>query len=522
MIKRALISVSDKTGLIDFARVLAGRKIEIVSTGGTARSLEQAGIPVVPISTLTGFPEMLDGRVKTLQPQIFGGILYLRDNPEHCDTVQEHGIGPIDLVVVNLYPFEATVAKGAPVEEVIENIDIGGPSLIRAAAKNAHDVAVVVDPSDYAQVASEIEASGAVSPVTKLRLMARAYARTAAYDAAIAAWTSDLAVKDGATVREEHPFPGLFSLSGSRVDIMRYGENPHQRAALYRVAESVGPAVVGSRVLQGKALSYNNILDLDAALAAVLDYRHPAVVIVKHNNPCGVAEAATLMEALDAAWACDPVSAYGGVLAFNRPMTKEVASFLSSRFVEAVIAPSYPAESLEILEAKTNLRLLAWDGAVGSRDRLLELRRVAGGFLVQDADSTDPDASLAGAKVVTRRSPSDAEREALAFAWKAVRHVKSNAILFAAPGRSLAIGAGQMSRVDSVRIAIAKATAPLAGSVLASDAFFPFPDGLIAAVEAGATAVVQPGGSVRDGEVIEAANERNVAMIFTGRRHFRH
>jgi phosphoribosylaminoimidazolecarboxamide formyltransferase/IMP cyclohydrolase len=408
------------------------------------------------------------------------------------------------------------------VEEVIENIDIGGPSLIRAAAKNARDVAVVVDPADYGRVAGEIEASGGVSLETKLYLMGRAYTRTAAYDAAIAAWTSDLSARDGGAVRDEQPFPGRFTLSGSRVNILRYGENPHQRAALYRVEESIGPAVVGSAVLQGKALSYNNILDLDAALAAVLDYRRPAVAIVKHNNPCGLAEAPSLDEALEAAWACDPVSAYGGVLAINRPMTKGVAAFLASRFVEAVIAPSFPPDALELLEAKTKLRLLAWEGATGTRAGLLELRRVAGGFLVQDADATDPDETLAGAKVVTRRSPSNAEREALAFAWKAVRHVKSNAILFAAPGRTLAIGAGQMSRVDSVQIAIAKATSPLTGSVLASDAFFPFPDGLIAGAEAGATAVVQPGGSIRDAEVIEAANERNVAMLFTGRRHFRH
>jgi phosphoribosylaminoimidazolecarboxamide formyltransferase/IMP cyclohydrolase len=523
-VTRALLSVSDKTGLVDFARALVARDVELVSTGGTHRTLAEAGLPVRELSDLTGFPEMMDGRVKTLHPKVHGGLLAVRSNPEHQAAMLAHGIAAIDLLVVNLYPFEATVAAGKAYEDCIENIDIGGPAMIRAAAKNHTDVAVVVDAADYASVLSDLEThEGAVTLTLRRRLAQKAYARTAAYDAAISNWFAD--ELGDAT-------PAYRAVGGAIAEVMRYGENPHQAAAFYRTAEA-RPGVATARQVQGKQLSYNNINDTDAAYECVAEFapeRSAAVAIIKHANPCGVAEGATLLEAYERALRCDPVSAFGGIVALNRPLDAEAARRIVEIFTEVIIAPDASEEAVAIVGAKKNLRLLVAGGLPDPRQAGLTLRTVAGGFLAQARDNAVVDAM--DLRVVTKRAPSEAELADLRFAFRVAKHVKSNAIVYVRDGATVGIGAGQMSRVDSSRIAAWKAAeaaksaglpASLAkGSVVASDAFFPFADGLLAAAEAGATAIIQPGGSVRDDEVIRAADEAGLAMVFTGHRHFRH
>jgi phosphoribosylaminoimidazolecarboxamide formyltransferase/IMP cyclohydrolase len=523
-VTRALISVSDKTGLVDFARALSGRGIDLVSTGGTQRTLSEAGLAVRDVTDLTGFPEMMDGRVKTLHPAVHGGLLAVRSNPEHQAAMLAHGIGPIDLLVVNLYPFEATVAAGKPYDACIENIDIGGPAMIRAAAKNLTDVAVVVDASDYAAVLADLDAhEGAVTFTLRRRLAQKAYARTAAYDAAISNWLAG-------EIGEEAP--AYRALGGTLAEVMRYGENPHQAAAFYRTPEQ-RPGVATARQMQGKQLSYNNINDTDAAYECVGEFRperSAAVVIVKHANPCGVAEGASLAEAYEKALRCDPVSAFGGIVALNRPLDADAARRIVEIFTEVIIAPDASEEAVAIVGAKKNLRLLLAGGLPDPRQAGLTLRTVAGGFLAQARDNAVVDAM--DLKVVTKRAPSPQELADMRFAFRVAKHVKSNAIVYARDGATVGIGAGQMSRVDSSRIAAWKAAEAAKaaglpeslakGSVVASDAFFPFADGLLAAAEAGATAVIQPGGSMRDEEVIRAADEAGLAMVFTGHRHFRH
>ncbi len=523
-IQRALISVSDKTGLIEFARALAGLGIALVSTGGTAKALGEAGLEVSDVSDLTGYPEMMDGRVKTLHPGVHGGLLAIRSHPEHQAAMLSHGIQPIDLLVVNLYPFEATVAAGKPYEDCVENIDIGGPAMIRAAAKNHHDVTVVVDVADYATILSELAAhKGEVTLKLRKKLAQKAYARTAAYDAAISNW---MAAELGETT------PEYRALGGKLAEPLRYGENPHQWAAFYRTPEQ-RPGVSTARQLQGKTLSYNNINDTDAAFECVAEFdpaRSAACVIVKHANPCGVAEGATLGEAYASALACDPVSAFGGIVALNRTLDAASARQIVEVFTEVIIAPDATEEAIAIVAAKKNLRLLVTGGLANPRMAGLTLRTVAGGFLTQSRDNAVVDDM--DLKVVTRRSPSASELADLRFAFRVAKHVKSNAIVYAKGGATVGIGAGQMSRVDSSRIAAWKAAEAAKnaglpqslaiGSVVASDAFFPFADGLLAAAEAGATAIIQPGGSMRDHEVIAAADEKGLAMVFTGHRHFRH
>jgi phosphoribosylaminoimidazolecarboxamide formyltransferase/IMP cyclohydrolase len=523
-IARALLSVSDKSGLVEFARALAERGIELISTGGTARALAQAGLTVIDVSELTGFPEMMDGRVKTLHPKVHGGLLAIRDNPEHAAAMQQHGIAPIDLLVVNLYPFEATVAKGAGYDECIENIDIGGPAMIRAGAKNHTDVAVVVEPDDYATVLAELAAhAGATTFTLRQKLAAKAYARTAAYDAAISNWFAQ-------TLAD--PAPAFRAFGGRLAEALRYGENPHQSAAFYRTPEQRF-GVSTARQLQGKQLSYNNINDTDAAYDCVAEFdpnRTPACVIVKHANPCGVAEGDSLLDAYRKALACDPVSAFGGIVALNRPLDAEAARAITEIFTEVIIAPGASDEAIAIIGAKKNLRLLLAGGLPDPRASGTMVKSVAGGLLVQSRDNAVVDDM--GMKVVTKRSPTNAELRDLAFAFRVAKHVKSNTIVYAKDLATVGIGAGQMSRIDSARIAARKAedaakelgaTSPLTeGSVVASDAFFPFADGLLVAIEAGATAVIQPGGSVRDDEVIKAADDHGIAMVFTGTRHFRH
>ncbi|MCB2112531.1 MAG: bifunctional phosphoribosylaminoimidazolecarboxamide formyltransferase/IMP cyclohydrolase [Parvularculaceae bacterium] len=521
-VRRALISVSDKEGVETFARRLAAAGAEIVSTGGTATLLRKAGLAVRDVSELTGFPEMMDGRVKTLHPKVHGGLLALRDNEDHLQAMKAHEIAPIDLLVVNLYPFEKTVAAGADYETCVENIDIGGPAMIRAASKNHGGVGVVTDPEDYDGVAAEIELKGGLTFETKKRLAAAAYARTAAYDAAISTW---FAREIGET------FPKRFAVAGTRADILRYGENPHQKAAFYKSgAERCGVATASQ--LQGKALSYNNLNDTDAAyeLIAELGTEKPTVAIIKHANPCGVASAATMGEAYDRALRCDPVSAFGGIIALNKRLDAETAEKITAIFSEVIIAPEIDEEALAIVKAKKNLRVLAAGGVPDPAQEGLVMRPLAGGFLLQSRDSGRIDESAL--KVVTRRTPSANEMRDLVFAFRIAKHVKSNAIVYVKDEATVGIGAGQMSRVDSSRIAAQKsadaakaagAAEPLAiGSVVASDAFFPFADGLLAAAEAGATAIIQPGGSMRDEEVIKAADEAGLAMVFTGMRHFRH
>ncbi|MDQ0507504.1 bifunctional phosphoribosylaminoimidazolecarboxamide formyltransferase/IMP cyclohydrolase [Xanthobacter agilis] len=522
-VTRALISVSDKTGLVPFAAALAGHGVELVSTGGTSKAIAEAGLKVKDVSDLTGFPEMMDGRVKTLHPKIHGGILAIRDDAGHQASMAEHAIAPIDLVVVNLYPFEATVARKADFAETIENIDIGGPALIRGAAKNHDDVAVVVDAADYEAVLQEIAAHGGTTLALRRRLAQKAYARTAAYDAAISNWFAR-------ELKEEAP--AYRALGGKLVEALRYGENPHQSAAFY-ASDEIRPGVATARQVQGKQLSYNNINDTDAAFEAVAEF-HPgrtaAVVIVKHANPCGVAEGASLADAYRKALACDPVSAFGGIIAVNRTLDAEAARAMVDIFTEVIVAPDATEDAIAVVGGKKNLRLLLTGGLPDVRASGLVVKTVAGGFLVQGRDNVSADDLEL--KVVTKRAPTEAELTDLRFAFRVAKHVKSNTIIYAKDLATVGIGAGQMSRVDSARIAARKAedaaaaaglAAPLTkGSVVASDAFFPFADGLLAAVEAGATAVIQPGGSMRDAEVIAAADEAGLAMVFTGVRHFRH
>jgi phosphoribosylaminoimidazolecarboxamide formyltransferase/IMP cyclohydrolase len=523
-VTRALLSVSDKTGLVDLGHALAGRGIELVSTGGTARTLREAGLAVRDVAEITGFPEMMDGRVKTLHPMVHGGLLALRDNADHVAAMEAHGIGPIDLLVVNLYPFEETVAKGGDYDACVENIDIGGPAMIRAAAKNHAFVNVVVDVEDYPALLAELDAQdGQTRLAFRQRLAQVAYARTAAYDAAVSTWMA------GAI---NEPAPRRRAVAGSLAQTLRYGENPHQAAAFY-VDGSNRPGVATARQVQGKDLSYNNINDTDAAFELVSEFAPgdgPACAIIKHANPCGVARGATLLDAYKAAFDCDRTSAFGGIIALNQPLDAATAEEIAGIFTEVVIAPGADEAALGIFARKKNLRLLLTEGLADPAQAGRMIKQVAGGYLVQDKD-----AGRIGAddlRVVTRRAPTEAEMSDMLFAWKVAKHVKSNAIVYARGGATVGVGAGQMSRVDSCRIAARKSqdmaetlglAAPLTqGSVVASDAFFPFADGLMTAAEAGATAVIQPGGSMRDDEVIAAADEAGLAMVLTGMRHFRH
>jgi len=526
-IKRALLSVSDKTGLVEFAQRLARHSVELVSTGGTSKALAEAGLTVRDVSGLTGFPEILGGRVKTLHPKVHGGLLAIRDDAGHQKQVQENQIEYIDLVVVNLYPFAETIAKPrVTAHEAIENIDIGGPSMIRSAAKNFEYVTVVTDPKDYDSIAGELDSrDGAVSAAMRLRLARKAFEATARYDAAIAeffAGSLELDVdSDSVRVDRKAELPALFTLIADKTTDLRYGENPHQRAALYTTGS--GPAgVAGGRKLHGKELSFNNLIDLDAAWSLVTEFEFPACVIIKHTNPCGAAIATDSASAFKAALATDPVSAFGGIIGFNTPVTEEAATAISATFFEAIAAPGYATAALDILSAKRNLRLLelAGDGASTDQGRSLDLRLISGGVLVQDYDLGKLDESAL--RVVTERAPSDEEMRALRFAWIIAKHVKSNAIVYARDGQLVGVGAGQMSRVDSVKIGAMKANLPLAGTVIASDAYFPFRDNIDEAARVGVTAIIEPGGSVRDNEVITAANEHNLAMVFTGMRHFKH
>ena len=511
-IQRAILSVTDKTGLADFARKLSGLGVELISTGGTAKLLRDSGIPVKDISELTGFPEMLDGRVKTLHPKVHGGILHRRENPTHRAAVAEHGIQPIDMVVVNLYAFEKTAAKpGVAFEELIENIDIGGPSMIRSAAKNFQDVAIVTSPADYSAIAEELEKSGGeLSQATKWRLAQKAFATTAAYDSAIASTLEHISA-DGST---DKGFPQNLRLSFSKIMDLRYGENPHQKAAMY--SDGSGQGVANGRQLQGKELSYNNIVDLQAAWDLAQEFDEPVCAIIKHTNPAGTATGKTLAEAYQKALASDPVSAFGGVIGVNRPIDGPAAEEMAKLFLEVIAAPKFDDAAKAIFSAKKNLRLVE----VTNAPQKWVLKDVSGGILVQDADVRPLQES--DLKVVTKRPPTAEEKQALLFAWKVCKHVKSNAILYARDGQTVGVGAGQMSRVDSCKMGAMKAVLPLQGTVAASDAFFPFPDGVEEIAKAGATAIIQPGGSVRDQEVIEAADRHGMAMIFTGVRHFRH
>jgi phosphoribosylaminoimidazolecarboxamide formyltransferase/IMP cyclohydrolase len=519
-IRRALLSVSDKTGVVDLARSLAAAGVELVSTGGTSAALKAAGLAVKDVAELTGFPEMMDGRVKTLHPKVHGGLLAVRGNADHDAAAKAHDIAPIDLLVVNLYPFEATVAKGAGYDDCVENIDIGGPAMIRAAAKNHAGVTVVVDPADYPRLLAELNSTGGTTLAFRRELAQKAYARTAAYDAAISNWLG--AVVDHPAGKGEG-FPRTFSVQFRKAQGMRYGENPHQQAAFY-VSRSAEPGSVATAYqVLGKELSYNNIADTDAALECVKAFAdRPACVIVKHANPCGVAEAATSLAAYDRAFQTDPESAFGGIIAFNRALDVETAKAIVERqFVEVIIAPEATKDAEAAVAAKKNIRLLVSGRWPDTPTPRLDYKRVTGGLLVQDADLALYDKL----EVVTKRKPSDAEMADLLFAWKVAKFVKSNAIVYAKAGATVGIGAGQMSRVNSSRIAVIKAEMAkldVRGSVVASDAFFPFADGLLTAAGAGATAVIQPGGSMRDQEVIAAADEKGLAMVFTGMRHFRH
>ena len=518
-IKRALISVSDKNGLVPFARALAARGVEILSTGGSAKALRDAGVPVKEVSDHTGFPEIMDGRVKTLVPQIHGGILGRRDVPEHMAQMQTHGIAPIDLVAVNLYPFEATVAKGAPYEDCVENIDIGGPALIRAAAKNHDFVVVLTDPAQYASVLEALASSGGTSLALRRHLAGEAYARTAAYDSAIGAWFA---------AQRHEVFPKRLTVAGELRQTLRYGENPHQAAAFY--ASGSRPGVATAVQVQGKELSYNNLNDTDAAFECVAEFAAPTIAIIKHATPCGVASALVLADAWDAAFRCDPVSPYGGIVAVNRTLDAAAAEKIAAIFTEVIIAPDADDDAKAILARKKNLRLLLTGGMPDPVAAGLTMRSLAGGFLAQTRDAGRIEAG--DVKVVTHRAPTEAEMADLLFAFRVCKHVKSNAIVYAKGGATVGIGGGQPNRVDSARIAAWKSeeaakAAGLAerltqGSVVASDAFFPFADGLETAIAAGATAVIQPGGSIRDKEVIAAADKAGLAMVFTGMRHFRH
>ena len=519
-IERALISVFDKSSVVEFARQLSQLKIEIVSTGGTARLLREAGVPVRDVSELTGWPEMLGGRVKTLHPKVHGGILFRRGSADDRKQTAQHAISPIDIVVVNLYPFSATASKtGVTAEELIENIDIGGPTMIRSAAKNFESVAVVTDSADYPRVLEELASAREISLETRLDLARKAFALTARYDSEITTQLERLtADRELHLAASPESLPFRLHYAFERRQSMRYGENPHQQAALYVPAGRSHHGFATARQLQGKELSYNNLVDLDAAWSLAQEFSSPAAIIIKHNNPCGAAEHNSLAEAYRRALACDPVSAFGGVMAFNRSLDGETAEEVAKLFAECIAAPGYDAAAREKLAAKKNLRLL--EMPVEKSPVELELKRIDGALLVQEPDNRVLDESEL--KIVTERAPSDAEYHTMRFAWKVCKHVKSNAIVFARDGQTLGVGAGQMSRVDSVKIAVMKAQLPLAGSVVASDAFFPFPDGVEEAAKAGATAVIQPGGSVRDPEIIAAANRLGLAMVFTGTRHFRH
>lgn len=523
-IRRALLSVSDKTGLVEFASELAKLDVELISTGGTARALHEAGLTVTDISSWTGFPEIMDGRVKTLHPKVHGGLLAVRANPDHQAAMQENGIGAIDLLAVNLYPFEQTLAGGGSYGDLVENIDIGGPAMTRAAAKNHNDVTTVVDPADYAVVIEEMRAnSGATQQQTRTRLAAKAFARTAAYDSIVSTWLLSEAGEGLGSSR---------SLGGSLIQTLRYGENPHQSAGFYRTGE-IREGVATARQLQGKELSYNNINDTDAAFECVSEFDpndSAACVIVKHANPCGVATAETALDAYKLALRCDPVSAFGGIVAFNRPIDEATAKAVCEVFTEVIIAPGISKAAEEVFAAKKNLRLLTTEGLADPDQPGLAFKTVAGGFLAQSRDNGRVNSEEL--KVVTKRQPTDQEMADMLFAFRVAKHVKSNAIIYARDGATVGIGAGQMSRVDSSRVAAHKArdAADAAGieetltsaSVVASDAFFPFADGLLQAASAGATAIIQPGGSMRDDDVIAAADEKGLAMVFTGMRHFRH
>jgi phosphoribosylaminoimidazolecarboxamide formyltransferase / IMP cyclohydrolase len=518
-IKRVLISVTDKTDIVDFARGLAVFKVEILSTGGTAAQLRNSGLSVTDVSDYTGFPEMMDGRLKTLHPKIHGGLLALRDNQEHMEAARSHAIGLIDMVVVNLYQFEKTVEKeGCTLAEAVENIDIGGPTMLRAAAKNYPFVSVVTDPADYDALLKEMkETGGKISGETNFRLAVKTFQLTARYDAAISNYLGKLG-PDGA---QKSLFPETFTVQFMRAQDLRYGENPHQMAAFYRENDPYISAVSNARQLQGKELSYNNIMDSDAAWQAVSDFEKPAVVIMKHANPCGAAVTdGALSEAYRKAMETDPVSAFGGIVALNRTVDQATATELAKTFLEVIIAPSFDEEAKVILSTKKNVRVLEIPQTPVKRPAGYDFRRVVGGLLIQDRDQGDFD--IRKARVVTKRQPTEAEYDALDFAWRIVKHVKSNAIVYATKDQLVGVGAGQMSRVDSVKIAKMKAQLPTEGAVLGSDAFFPFRDGIDMAAQAGITAIIQPGGSVRDEEAIRAADEHGITMIFTGKRHFKH
>jgi phosphoribosylaminoimidazolecarboxamide formyltransferase/IMP cyclohydrolase len=514
--KRAVLSVSDKRGIAELAENLVALGYEIISTGGTAALLAEKGIPVTRISDLTGFPEMMEGRIKTLHPKLLGGILALRDKASHVEAMEKHGIPPVDLVVVNLYPFAETVKKpDVTLAEAIENIDIGGPTMIRAAAKNYEHVAVVTDPDDYALVIEQLKEKGAVDRGLRGRLAQKVFSTMARYNGMIAAYLE----KTFGEVVPAEDTPEALSLKLEKIQSLRYGENPHQKAAFYREIPPVSTGIPEARQLQGKALSFNNIVDFEAAWTASHDFDEPAAVVIKHTNPCGAAIAPSPAEAFKRARETDPVSAFGSVIGFNREVDGDAAREIVTLFVEGIVAPGFTPEAREILSKKKKVRILALDPpdyGTGGYD----MKKVMGGLLLQDRDISDLDPAQMDIK--TRRSPTEEEMKALRFAWKVVKLVKSNAIVFTSATQTIGVGAGQMSRVDAVKIAVMKAQLPLEGSVVASDAFFPFRDGLDAAADAGATAVIQPGGSIRDKEVIEAADERGLAMVFTGIRHFRH
>jgi phosphoribosylaminoimidazolecarboxamide formyltransferase/IMP cyclohydrolase len=514
-IQRALISVSDKTGVVELAKGLAALGAEILSTGGTAKALREAGVAVTDVAAYTGSPEILDGRVKTLHPKVHGGLLGRRSVPAHVEQMKQHGIGPIDVVVVNLYPFEATISKpNCQFDEAIENIDIGGPSMLRSAAKNHEDVLVVVDPADYQRVLDAAKA-GTVTKELRRELAMKVFQHTARYDSLIAGYM------EKQVAGPESKFPKMLSLQFERVETLRYGENPHQQGAFYRELHSTEPSVSKGKILHGKAMSYNNFLDANSALELAKEYDQTAVAIIKHNNPCGAALGKTPVEAYVKARETDPVSAFGGVIAFNRPVDLAAAKEITSTFVEVVVAPGYTEDALAELKRKKDLRLLDVGPLAKVKREGYDLKKLVGGLIMQDRDLgvlTD----LRALQVPTVRKPTDEEYAACAFAWIVCKHVKSNAIVYATPTQTVGIGAGQMSRVDSVRLAGMKAVLPVKGTVMASDAFFPFRDGIDAAAQAGVTAVIQPGGSIRDQEVVKAADEHGLAMIFTGMRHFRH
>ena len=521
-IQRAIVSVTDKKGVAEFVKGLAATGVEIISTGGTADILKKEGVNVIPISSYTGSPEMLDGRVKTLHPKIHGGILGMRENPSHSKQMTDYGIPPIDMVVVNLYAFEETVKSGRPFDDAIENIDIGGPTMIRAAAKNFKDVACVTDPEDYASIISEMKKTGGTLSVeTRFRLAKKAFELTSRYDGAIANWLGAFSKEPG---KKDTDFPATFSFQFKKIQDLRYGENPHQKAAFYSTRPLAPGALSAATQIQGKELSFNNILDLNAALEISREFHEPACVIIKHNNPCGVAMSKEgLKKAYELALACDPVSAFGGIVGFNGRVTKELAEKLIDIFLEAVVAPSFDKGAIETFEKKKNLRVMAAGEESGHNplESPFDIKRVSGGVLIQTVDRE----SASDLKCVTKRAPTDEELTDLLFAWNVAKHVKSNAIIFAKGSQTLGIGAGQMSRIDSTKLASMKAKDvgfDLKGSVLASDAFFPFRDNVDLASQNGITAIIQPGGSIRDEEVVKAADEHGIAMVFTGIRHFRH